>query len=273
MNQPLIASGDLIADSWSSYRRRLSVYGEFAVWFAALAAIRWAINSVTGALLEERVFRYALGMIFNLPVYFLHAVLGVAIITTVARDLAGRAILTREALYEGFHHVIPAIVTWIAGGALLTLGIMMALGGILTPPAGLPFVVPGLILIIPGTWLAVRWFFAAYSVVVESQGVGTALAASARLVSDRWWQVFGRIVFPWFFFFLAVMLVERLSFLVVGTVIGDPGLLFAPTVAGQDLPKTYTLLKALIIETVDGASLPLFAAAGILLWNDLKKRS
>jgi hypothetical protein len=50
-------------------------------------------------------------------------------------------------------------------------------------------------LILPGIWLAVRWYFAPQAVVVDGRRSVGALERSAELVSGSWWRVFGVVVF------------------------------------------------------------------------------
>lgn len=53
-------------------------------------------------------------------------------------------------------------------------------------------VVLGLIaFILPGIYLAVRWYFAPQAVVVDNRRGVQALERSAELVSGQWWRVFG----------------------------------------------------------------------------------
>jgi hypothetical protein len=49
----------------------------------------------------------------------------------------------------------------------------------------------GLLLILPGIWIAVRWYFAPQAVVVEGRRGGDALSRSGELVDGMWWRVFG----------------------------------------------------------------------------------
>lgn len=271
MPAPLATSGDLIVGAWINFRKNLAVYGEFAIWFAVLAVVRWAVTVAVSASVTDRELRYALELLLSLPVYFLHTVLVVAIIDAVARHLDRRAGTVRESLYAGFHHVFPVIWTWLVGGAVLAAGLTMVIGGTLTPPAGLVFVLPGAILILPGIWLSVRLFGAGYGVTVDGLGAGAALKASAKQVTDRWWATFSRILFPWIFFYVAAYFVIHVAYLLFGSVLGDPGLFFGQVSATQDMPNTHRLVKAVISETIDGAALPIFVAAGLLLWNDLKR--
>jgi hypothetical protein len=46
-------------------------------------------------------------------------------------------------------------------------------------------------LIVPGIWLAVRWYFCAQAAVVDRLGPAGALRRSAELVDGRWWRTFG----------------------------------------------------------------------------------
>jgi hypothetical protein len=50
------------------------------------------------------------------------------------------------------------------------------------------------LLIVPGVWLGVRWFFAAQAAVVDGLGPVAALARSAEVVQTRWWRTFGVLI-------------------------------------------------------------------------------
>lgn len=68
----------------------------------------------------------------------------------------------------------------------------MLLGAMLIYLAGVAL---GLVLlIVPGIWLAFRWYFVTQSVVVDGRrGIG-ALERSASLVDGSWWRVFGIVL-------------------------------------------------------------------------------
>jgi hypothetical protein len=51
-----------------------------------------------------------------------------------------------------------------------------------------------IVLIVPGIWLLVRWYFAPQAVVVDGRRSLGALERSAELVSGSWWRVCGVIV-------------------------------------------------------------------------------
>jgi hypothetical protein len=50
------------------------------------------------------------------------------------------------------------------------------------------------LLIVPGVWLLVLWYFAAQAAVVEGVGPVAAVRRSTELVRGSWWRVFGLIV-------------------------------------------------------------------------------
>lgn len=50
------------------------------------------------------------------------------------------------------------------------------------------------VLILPGLWLFVRWYFAPQAVVVDGRRSVGALERSAELVTGSWWRVFGVII-------------------------------------------------------------------------------
>ena len=49
------------------------------------------------------------------------------------------------------------------------------------------------LLIIPGIWLAIRFAFAPWLIIVEEQAPYAAMRRSAELVKGFWWAVFGRL--------------------------------------------------------------------------------
>jgi hypothetical protein len=51
-----------------------------------------------------------------------------------------------------------------------------------------------LLLVVPGVYLAVRWYFVPQAVVVEGARRQAALARSSSLVDGFWWRTFGLIV-------------------------------------------------------------------------------
>jgi Membrane domain of glycerophosphoryl diester phosphodiesterase len=145
---------------------------------------------------------------------------------------AGGKPRAREAIVKGFESFTPIFFAVL----LAALGILL-----------------GAILIVPGIYLFVRWYFVPQSVVLEGAHRASALRASGRLVEGSWWRTLGLII-----------LVNVVA-LVVAVVIGAP---FTSAADSAD-----RALWALIGEIVAGSLVQPFGALfSTLLYFDLRER-
>ena len=145
---------------------------------------------------------------------------------------AGGKPRAREAIVKGFESFTPIFFAVL----LAALGILL-----------------GAILILPGIYLFVRWYFVPQSVVLEGAHRASALRASGRLVEGSWWRTLGLII-----------LVNVVA-LVVAVVIGAP---FTSAADSAD-----RALWALIGEIVAGSLVQPFGALfSTLLYFDLRER-
>ena len=124
------------------------------------------------------------------------------------------------------------------------LAILLAAGGI---ALGL------LALVVPGVYLAVRWFFIPQAVVIEGARGAGALRSSGRLVSGLWWRAFG------------IVLLANLAAALPGLLLLVPFDLAARAADSEAL----SLLGAALTETV---SAPFVALLSTLLYYDLRSR-
>jgi len=145
---------------------------------------------------------------------------------------AGGSTGAREAIVRGFESFSP-----------IFFAVLLAAAGILL----------GAILILPGVYLFVRWYFVPQAVVLErTEGTG-ALRGSGRLVEGLWWRTFGLVV-----------LVNVLA-LVVAVLVGAP---FSAAASGTD-----RAVWALAGEIVAGVLTQPFAALySTFLYYDLRAR-
>ncbi|MCW3002913.1 MAG: hypothetical protein JWQ20_2211 [Conexibacter sp.] len=121
-----------------------------------------------------------------------------------------------------------------------------ALGAVALAAAGVALGTVALIL--PGIWLAIRWYVAAQVAVVEGLSGRQALQRSAQLVGDRWGNVLGLV-------------------LVTGLGFGLAGALLPALVGGASAPL---YVAAMIVG--QSIALSLTAIAGTLLYFDLRAR-
>jgi hypothetical protein len=87
---------------------------------------------------------------------------------------AGGSPGAREAIVKGFESFAPIFFAVLLAAAGIALGLFL--------------------LIVPGVYLFVRWYFVPQAVVLEGTRNTAALRASSRLVAGAWWRTFGLVV-------------------------------------------------------------------------------
>jgi hypothetical protein len=145
---------------------------------------------------------------------------------------AGGSPGAREAIVKGFESFTPIFFAVV----LAALGILL-----------------GAILIVPGVYLFVRWYFVPQAVVLErTQGPG-ALRASGRLVAGSWWRTFGLVV------------LVNVAVVLIALLLGSP---FTAAASGADR-AVWALVGQIVAGTV---TQPFGALYSTLLYYDLRER-
>jgi hypothetical protein len=227
--------GALLRDSFSVYTRH---FGTFVALGALVAVPSQLI--VGGLGLEQFTADYdASPGVAELAIpaavaYLVVAPLITAICVYSLRSVAaGGSPGAREAVVKGFEAFSPIFFAVL----LAALGIAVGL----------------LLLIVPGVYLFVRWYFVPQTVVLESARDAGALRASGRLVEGAWWRTFGLVV-----------LVSVIAAL-VGVLLGWPFTALADS--------SNRAVWALAGQTVATAVTQPFAAIfSTLLYYDLRER-
>ena len=165
--------------------------------------------------------------------YLVVAPLITAICVHALRSVAaGGSPGAREAIVSGFESFSP-----------IFFAVVLAAAGILL----------GLLLILPGIFLFVRWYFVPQAVVIEGARGAAALRASGRLVQGSWWRT------------LALIVLVNLAAVLVAVLVGSP---FTAAANSSD-----RALWALIGQIVAGTLTQPFAAVfSTLLYFDLRER-
>jgi hypothetical protein len=109
------------------------------------------------------------------------------------------------------------------------------------------------LLIVPGVYLSVRWYFVPQAVVLEGARNTAALRASSRLVTDAWWRTFGLVV-------LAYVLVG-----LTNVVLGAPF-----TALADSTDRALWALSGNILATA--VTQPFIALFSTFLYYDLRER-
>jgi hypothetical protein len=165
--------------------------------------------------------------------YLVVAPLITAICVFALRSVAGGgAPGTRTAVVKGFELFTPIFFAVL----LAALGIVL-----------------GLVLIVPGIYLFVRWYFVPQTVVLESARDAGALRASGRLVDGAWWRTFGLI--------LLVHLITLLASVILGAPL---------SAAAEATDRAAWALGGQILATA--VTQPFAALYSTLLYFDLRER-
>ena len=227
-------AGALLRDAFSVYLRHFGT-------FLAIGAIVVVPSEliVSGVGLEQLSGRYdstpsfAEAAIPGAVSFLVVSPLITAICVLALRSVAsGDSPRAREALVRGFEMFTPLFFAVL----LAALGIAL-----------------GLLLIVPGIYLFVRWYFVPQAVVLEDMRGVAALRASSRRVEGFWWRAFGLIV-----------LVNVVAVL-LGFVIGAP---FAA--AADSTNRAVWSLGGQILASV--ITQPFAALYSTLLYFDLRQR-
>jgi hypothetical protein len=86
----------------------------------------------------------------------------------------GRRLRAREAMLTGLESFAPIFFAVVLAGLGIALGLLL--------------------LVLPGIYVAVRWYFVPQAVVIDGAHGAAALTRSSQLVQGTWWRTFGLIV-------------------------------------------------------------------------------
>jgi len=168
-------AGALLRDSFSVYRRHFWTF--FAIGAVVVVPAELIVSGVGLEQLSagyEGTPSFAEAAIPGAVSFLVVAPLISAICVFALRSVAaGNSPRARESLVKGFELFTPLFFAVV----LAALGIAL-----------------GLLLIVPGLYLFVRWYFVPQTVVLEDTRGPEALRASGGLVKGAWWRTFGLIV-------------------------------------------------------------------------------
>ena len=139
----------------------------------------------------------------------------------------------RESLVSGFEAFTPLFFAVLLAAVGIAIGLLA--------------------LILPGVYLAVRWFFVPQEVVVEGARGPAALTRSGEVVRGFWWRTFGLVI------------VANLAAVIPSLVITAP---FTAIAANSDR-AVWQMVGTICAECITTPFVALFAT---LLWYDLRAR-
>ena len=124
--------------------------------------------------------------------------------------------------------------------------------------------------IVVGVWLWVRFCLAAPALMLERQGVVTALRRSAKLVRNSWWRIFGIQALAWLLVQVVSIIVQMPASVIASVVEGDG---FRHVFLGSlSFSWTYLIIVGIGAVLAMTVTLPLNAGITALLYMDQRIR-
>jgi hypothetical protein len=225
------------------------------------------------------LFRDALGVYFQHALVFI--ALSAAVVVPVHLIVLGVGLEQFTAAYDespsAAEAAVPTVVSFLVVAPLITAICIHALRAVASggrPRAGPSFVAGFeaftplffaivlaavgialglLLLIVPGIYLAVRWFFVPQAVVLEDARGPAALTRSSAVVQGFWWRTFGLVI------------MVNLAAALPGLVLAAP---FTAIASSTDR-ALWSMVGTISAETVTAPFVALFST---LLYYDLRAR-
>jgi hypothetical protein len=227
--------GELLADALGVFFRHLWTF--LALSAVVVVPVQLIVSGVgleqltagyeASASVVERVIQ---GLVNFLVVTPLISAICIHALHSVA---AGGSPRPRQAVVEGFEAFTPIFFAI----ALAAIGIAL-----------------GLLLVLPGIYLFIRWYVVPQAVVIDGARGPAALARSGELTRGRWWRTLG------------IFLVAYLATLVPALLVLTP----LAAVAESTDRAVWSLVGTILAQTV---SAPLLALVSTLLYYDLRARA
>ncbi|WP_395295967.1 hypothetical protein ACF9IK_22705 [Kitasatospora hibisci] len=242
---------------------------------AAVTGTQFAVNGDTGDLTP------VLGTLVSLPLTMLLGVVATALLTmVVSRAILGQNATVRDAWRDARPRMLQltglTLLTGLIGAGVVLLGFTPLIGYLLSgahePVIAALLVVVGLLSLPVALWLWIQLSLAAPALMLEKQGILTALSRSRRLVRGSWWRLFGINLLSQLMAALVAGMIS-VPFTVVGLVLG-----FDDLVGQVDNGEAATLPAAMLITTAIAGvisatiTIPFTAAIGVLLYVDQRIR-
>ncbi|MBD0693109.1 hypothetical protein [Streptomyces sp. CBMA123] len=219
-----------------------------------------------------------LTLLVSLPLTLLLDALAVALLTiVVSRAVLGRSVTAGDAWRDARPRLLQllglTVLTTLMSVGVMLLGFTPLLGylagGTDSPSTtGLLFLV-GLLSVPVGIWLLIRYSLAAPALMLEKQGVLTALSRSRRLARGSWWRILGIVLLSRVLAGI-VGVTLAIPFRFIGLVLGFGSMDRLGDTANESIGMMVMTAIAGIIASA--LSTPFLAAVGVLVYIDQRIR-
>jgi hypothetical protein len=206
-------------------------------------------------------------------------VIATALLTTViSRAVLGKSVTIGEAWRDarpqavklfGLIFLLMLIAVGIGVAGVLP-GVLLTVSG--PAEAGVPLAFLGLLgAVAVILWLVIRFSLASPALMLEKQGIITAMRRSARLVQRSWWRVFGiQLLAGIIVLIIAVVISVPFAFLSAAFV--EDGFRGIVTGGGGDLGWTFLVINGVGSVIASMITFPIQAGVTVLLYIDQRIR-
>jgi len=287
--KPLISVGQLIDDSWDTYRSRIVEYLTVSSWLL-ITAILYVVALAFYPAASKLQFGAGLSglEVFGIYLYALTTFIIAPIITfwllasltrLASNHLSRKKVDHKTALREGKEVFLSALLTTVMVFLMMVLAAVIGFG----PPALIvgigelvnvgALVVFGTVLLVLGTLvalvLAVRWmgyyFFGPIETMIDGAKGKAALEISRDLVKGRLWGVLARIIVPKLVFIIfGAFAMSIIAYLVSALIDASAG--FNLDLQLRIATMTQSVVPILIVIVLN----PLVVISDVLLFRSLK---
>ncbi|MDH6707185.1 hypothetical protein P3T27_003914 [Kitasatospora sp. MAA19] len=242
---------------------------------AGNVAANLLIKGKTGAATQVTI------MLASMPLTVLVSVVATALLTmVVSRAVLGQSATAGDAWRDARPRLLQllglTVLTGLMSGGVVLLGFspwyFYSTGSAgASGTAALLFLV-GFLTIPVGLWLWIRFSLAAPALMLEKQGVLTALSRSRRLVRGSWWRIFGISLLGEVLTFIVAMVIA-IPFRFVGLVLGFSDFNSQVDVnSAADQPTAMLITTAIAGIIAATLTIPFRAALGVLIYVDQRIR-
>jgi len=238
----IISVGQIIDHAWDHYRKHFVELISVSAWFLILA-ILYTIAFALYPSAADFYFNYDFTGTENFAItvamitsFIIGPAIGIwifgALVKLVHLQFTGSRIDLKAIMHGSWKKFWPLVlvnvlftlliiapVLLLAPGFIMTIISISSASAILGSLGSLLIILGIIAAIVIVIWLAVKYFFIGYSVVLDDKHGKAAFTHSGKIVKGRFWPIFGRLLIPKVLFFLLGVIIEFVFILVATSLI------------------------------------------------------
>jgi hypothetical protein len=233
----LIKPLELITQSWQLYAKNFNLLMKIVLWLFIPAVLLSFLPAFSLGLAAVPI-----SVFLSLASVILSLWISIVLIIVINQLTRGEKINLKKIYQDGYSKILSYL--WVN----ILIGLVVFAGFLL--------------LIVPAFIFSVWFSMAIYFLIFEGTRGTQALSKSKELVKNYFWAVLWRWIAPYLVYGVILFALIYIPTYLIGALIGFPL---------NDLSKITPWWENLISNIFSLASMPIFSAIGVLLYNSLKK--